>query len=143
MIQQDQSCLNNSTDFYENCHRPLPIFLSQKISKLWVCNFWEGSDIQTIKCIILKFCIIQNCSTCLCGLQNATLETVKFILLFCLITEIADMLQPNTRNMDHAHTSFPETLLRTTNYKYGNHTKGEPKKENYIVRMCSLHTSSR
>lgn len=68
-------------------------FLSQKIPKLWVCNFWQGSDIQIVKHIILKFCIIQICSTCLCRLQNATLETVKFILLFCLITEVADMLQ--------------------------------------------------
>jgi hypothetical protein len=70
------------------------------------------------------------------------LEAVKFILLFRLITENADMFQVNTWNMDHAHTSFPETLLRTTNYKYGNHTKGKKKTENYIVGMCSLHTSS-
>jgi len=52
------------------------------------------------------------------------------------------MLQPNTWNMDHAHTPFPETLLHTTTYKYGNHTKGETKTEKYIVGMCSLHTSS-
>jgi hypothetical protein len=49
------------------------------------------------------------------------METVEFILLFRLITETADMLQPNRGNMDHAHKSFPETLLHTINYKYGNH----------------------
>jgi len=52
------------------------------------------------------------------------------------------MLQPKTWNMDHAHTPFPETLLHTTTYKYGNHTKGQTKTEKYIVGMCSLHTSS-
>jgi hypothetical protein len=57
------------------------------------------------------------------------METVEFILLFHLITETADMLQPNRWNMDHAHTSFPETLLCTINYKYGNHTKGQKKKQ--------------
>jgi hypothetical protein len=70
------------------------------------------------------------------------MATVEFILLFGVITETADMLQPNTWNMNHAHTSFPETLLHTTNYKYGNHTKGQKGTENCIVGMCSLHTSS-
>jgi hypothetical protein len=70
------------------------------------------------------------------------METVEFILLFCLITETTGMLQPNRWNVDHANTSFPETPLCTINYKYGNHKKGQKKTENYIVGMCSLHTSS-
>jgi hypothetical protein len=75
------------------------------------------------------------------------METVEFILLFGLITETADMLQPNEWNvfgcnMHHAHTSFPETLLHTPNYKYGKHSKGQKETENHTVGMCSLHTSN-
>jgi hypothetical protein len=60
------------------------------------------------------------------------METEEFILLFGLITETADMLQPNTFivfgcNMHHAHTSFPETHMRTTSYKYCKDTKGNRK----------------
>jgi hypothetical protein len=71
------------------------------------------------------------------------METVEFILLFGLITETADMLQPNGwnvfgYNMHHAHTSFPETLLHTTNYKYSKHTKGNRKPHSWNVQSAHL-----
>lgn len=58
-------------------------FLSLKMPKMWVCKFLRRKW-HTLLVFILRFCIFQNCSFFLCGLQNSRIHfTVPFNFRNC------------------------------------------------------------